>query len=496
MKILIILLLTTNFLCAQTSDQKKTFKDSLRSLLAKEEPYKKEPITLKGDTFLNCEEQLLGQKLKTVVGVDHYGSGNRLVEMFEHLGYKFLHIESNPTHPTIYTHAIEKFRSAFKINYIYDKDWDKMISMLEEQDIAFVLAGSESGVLLADKIAERFNTVHNDTQYSELKRNKYLMNEALRDAGLDAVKQKLTADVNEALEWVTENTEYPVIVKPYDGCGTVGVKKCMSPTEVRKHFKKALSSKGVYNKIPDKLLIQEYLEGPEFVHNTVGQGGRHMTSDIWEYVKKHQKGATDIYDLDKLHPYEGDFQSQIIPYALAALKAIHLDEGASHMELKLVPGRGPVMIEVGARMMGSDMPHQSSPALLEGRNQLDLMVIKYDHPERFEEMLDNYEGYHLRKNMIFVTVNSHTSGLRFSAKDFNQVKELPSYVDSWAKYKDGEKVHKTIDMETQVAEIILAHESREQLEEDYQKIRKWEKKKFLQKEYYIFKLFKKIFKKE
>jgi hypothetical protein len=57
--------------------------------------------------------------------------------------------------------------------------------------IVAVIAGSEPGVELADKLSHRLRLRTNGEELSAARRNKYLMGEAVRAAGIRAVKQQV-----------------------------------------------------------------------------------------------------------------------------------------------------------------------------------------------------------------------------------------------------------------------------------------------------------------
>ena len=82
----------------------------------------------------------------------------------------------------------------FKINYekiIYHENIEQTINDLIncEYDIIASLAGAEQGVELNDIIASKLNLKGNLLEKSNARRNKYDMGEAVRAAGLRAVKQ-------------------------------------------------------------------------------------------------------------------------------------------------------------------------------------------------------------------------------------------------------------------------------------------------------------------
>jgi hypothetical protein len=56
-------------------------------------------------------------------------------------------------------------------------------------NIVAAMPGAETGVALADALSEALGVVTNGTELSAARRNKYLMGEAVRDAGVRAVMQ-------------------------------------------------------------------------------------------------------------------------------------------------------------------------------------------------------------------------------------------------------------------------------------------------------------------
>lgn len=61
--------------------------------------------------------------------------------------------------------------------------------------------GAESGVELADRISERMGLRTNGIALSEARRNKYVMGETVRRAGVRAVKQLRSAEWREIEDW-------------------------------------------------------------------------------------------------------------------------------------------------------------------------------------------------------------------------------------------------------------------------------------------------------
>ena len=55
------------------------------------------------------------------------------------------------------------------------------------------MVGAETGVLLTDQLSDAMGLRTNDLSKSKARRDKYLMGETIREAGIRAVKQKQTS---------------------------------------------------------------------------------------------------------------------------------------------------------------------------------------------------------------------------------------------------------------------------------------------------------------
>ena len=132
---------------------------------------------------------------------------------------------------------------------------------------------------------------------SEARRNKFVMGETVRSAGVRAVQQtKATqwADVEAFLgEWNPD--PFVVVVKPIQSAGSDDVFKCTSVEEVRAAFDKingAMNGLGLMN---EGVLVQEFLDGTEYVIDSVSRDGVHKVTAIWEYDKRSVNGANFVY---------------------------------------------------------------------------------------------------------------------------------------------------------------------------------------------------------
>jgi biotin carboxylase len=130
-------------------------------------------------------------------------------------------------------------------------------------NVLAVIAGAETGVELADALSERMGLRTNGSALSEARRNKYVMGETIRAAGVRAVKQLKSSSWHEIEAYVTEWNPNPfkVIVKPVDSAGSDGVTLCHSISEIKQIFEYLIGRVNGLGATNSGVLVQEYLEG-------------------------------------------------------------------------------------------------------------------------------------------------------------------------------------------------------------------------------------------
>lgn len=106
--------------------------------------------------------------------------------------------------------------------------------------IVALIPGAETGVELADRLSERLGLRSNGQDGSEARRNKYLMGEKVRSAGVRAVKQKMCRSIQDVQEFVDSfykdgAKSLKVVVKPIQSAGSDDVFLCrtLEEAEVR-----------------------------------------------------------------------------------------------------------------------------------------------------------------------------------------------------------------------------------------------------------------------
>src|SRR5690349_18803442 len=134
---------------------------------------------------------------RTVVIVDGYSAGNLLAPEFRRRGVETVHVQSTPE---IWPVLLPTFRAGdYSQNHAYRGDVGELVSKLKDLSLLAVLPGTETGVELADALAEKLGVPGNGTRKSEARREKYLMVEAARAHGLRAARQIKSASADEII---------------------------------------------------------------------------------------------------------------------------------------------------------------------------------------------------------------------------------------------------------------------------------------------------------
>lgn len=197
---------------------------------------------------------------------------------------------------------------------------------------------------VADKMGLKSNSV-----LSALKStNKYQMRKAFMDAGVNCPRFSLSSDI-EAIQAM----RFPLIVKPTDRSGSLGVRKIENFDELNQSITNAEDKSLIHTAI-----VEEYVTGCEVSVEVISWEGVHTILAITDKVTT---GEPYFVELEHHQPsmLPGEIQNKIKAETIKALDALDIKFGASHAEFKITDNGDVYSIEVGARMggdfIGSDL---------------------------------------------------------------------------------------------------------------------------------------------
>ncbi|GAA3082038.1 ATP-grasp domain-containing protein [Streptomyces roseofulvus] len=184
--------------------------------------------------------------------------------------------------------------------------------------------------------------------------DKRVMRERLAAAGLNVpgfVRLDRPADWAEAARLT-----FPVVVKPAHGFSSLGVTKADTPQSLKSVVDEVWrTSEGKLGQV-DGLVVEEYLDGPEFAVESLAQDGAVRILTIG--YKGDPQGPhfeEGVYRAPAALPEA--VRDAVLREVTAAHKALGITDGPTHTELRLRGGTTPYLLEMGARIGGSGVSH-------------------------------------------------------------------------------------------------------------------------------------------
>jgi len=230
------------------------------------------------------------------------------------------------------------------------------LALAARYTIRAVYTLNEYRVPLACRLAEALGIHHGLPAVAALNcRHKQRTKRALSRHGVGTARFALVRTVPEALA-ALRDLPLPVVVKPSNDAGSHLVHRCATVDAVREVVE-AIQGKGhnaVGQTFDPEMLLEEYLDGPEYSVEACTTGGRTTilaltTKQItpWPYTveRGHMVPA----------PLSGTETQALHEIVTAALAALGVDQAVTHTEVKLTPA-GARIVEVNARPAGHPIP--------------------------------------------------------------------------------------------------------------------------------------------
>ena len=216
---------------------------------------------------------------------------------------------------------------------IYEKDsYEETLEVVKKYDPLLVVPGSEKGVILATKLANDLNLLGNPIENIDAMTLKDKMHERLAENNIRSIKGQVIKSTEEAIDFYDREGLKKVVVKPIYSAGSVGVRLCDNKEEMIQAIEDVFSLKGIYGNDLDELLIQEQIEGEEYVINTVSCNGIHRLTSIWKYKKEKTSEGGNIYDYVEAVVELDINETTLVEYAYDVTDAIGIKYGPVHGE--------------------------------------------------------------------------------------------------------------------------------------------------------------------
>jgi len=416
-----------------------------------------------------------------VVVVDPFSSGANLAAMTVSWGYRLILVFAEMDSPV--AKLVAKGTSLSPTLLIqHDSTNPNTEEALQETlsaikncgaPILAIIPGAETGVELADRLAARFGTRNNGEEYTNARRNKYSMQEIVRNAGLRAVKQQLCRSEQEIEAFVaTLPSPVKCVVKPNESAGSDSVYLCDSLDAAKAAFSSIHGQSNGLGQVNDGALCQEFLAGTEYVIDGCSRDGEYKVLAIWQYDKRSINGANFVYYGMRLCS-PGEKERVLMAYAKQVVTALHIMHGPSHMEV-MYCADGPCLVEVGARCHGGEATWLPVVKECIGYSMLEATLNCYLRPDSFESLPDAPELIKHGAEAFLVSLCPAPGGVLKDIPGLDEIRSMSSFRRLELMTQPGNMLVPTIDCFTRPGSVQMVNASSEVLEREYQRIRELE----------------------
>ncbi len=359
---------------------------------------------------------------------------------------------------------------------IYEKDtYEETLEMVRKLDPLLILPGTEGGVRLATKLANDLNLLCNPIENLDAMTLKDEMQNRLAQNNLRHIKGKLVSSIDEAIEFYDKEELKEVVLKPIYSAGAVGLNICKNKEELIQSFEEVLNLPGRYGNVEESILIQERINGTEYIVNTVSSNGIHRVTTIWKYNKATTSEGGQVVDTSVTVNELGLGEGELVEYAYDVADAIGIKYGPVHGEY-MIDEKGPVLIEVNCRPCGANMEADFLDKI-SGQHETDSSLDSYLNPEKFK--MEQGKGYRLigyGALKLFITPKdliARSSPMKYMS---NRLKS--HYKTSMIPIIGEMPFEKTQNLENSSGIVYLAHEDGYQVQKDIEFLKSIEQNAF------------------
>ena len=330
------------------------------------------------------------------------------------------------------------------------QDYEAHCAVVEKYGIdAIVTAATDKPLVMMARIAEKYGFPFYSVETAQWSTDKFLMKQRFIEGGIPCARGRLIHSADEA-----NDLYFPIIVKPRDNSGSRGVKLCRSMEELQTSMSEALEVSHL-----DTVLVEEYIEGPEYSIESLHHDGK---SEVIQFTEKKTTEFPYNVELGHIQPANiSDENNQKIREIVAKIgKALNFENCPSHTELK-INNRGIFVIETSPRLGGDYITSTLTP-LSTGVN-LEDELLKISLGEKISPCPQSVQY----------------SGVRFFAfeegniikhiPDANFVKTWPHVVDFSFNLKEGDSVNQITSSLNRYGHLTLVAGNRASIEDAFEK---------------------------
>ena len=420
--------------------------------------------------------------MRNIIIVECISTGVNFIEDIINRGYNPIVLEPKIAE----TEEGEEYRRTVykeyeRINYdfdmIYEKDsYEETLEEVKKYDPLLVLPGNERGVILATKLSHDLNLLGNPIENLDAMTLKDEMQKRLKEKGLRYIRGKVIDTIEDAIKFYDEENLKEVVIKPTYSAGSTSVRTCSNKEEMIETLEQFLAhSTNYYGDEDIEFLVQERINGEEYIVNTVSCKGKHQVTLIWKYTKIKTPEGAIVYDSTRTVNELSIGEAEMVEYAYDVADAIGIEYGPVHGEY-MIDDDGPVLIEVNCRPCGANMEAKFLNRI-SGQHETDSILDSYLKPELFRlKSIKPYKLFAHGALKLFIVPNDLIA--KSAPMDEISLKFKSHYKTDMASVLDTALIPKTIDLHTSCGLVYLVHEDINEVEESINLLRTIEKRAF------------------
>lgn len=406
-------------------------------------------------------------KKPVVLIVECLSSSINYLKDLEERGYQAAVLESpiiRMNQPAWYSYDL--FGAKQPIILSRHEKYEDTLKEVKKLNPVLIVTGADHGLEMCLRLSNDLGLKNNKLSNLPKMRDKFVSQQTLKKAGIRCIESVRYTTMEAALDFFKKHNN-KIVVKPAKGVSSIGVSVCTSQAQLRKSIALAQSKENysVTNKRP---ILQEFIDGEEYIVDTVSSNGVVKVSSVYHYHKKFIPGYAPVYSWTTSHSPDEKEIKPIVDYALKVVKAVGVEWGPVHGEYK-VDAKGPVLIETNCRIPGGSMPNTFLNAIW-GHHETNLVLDAYLKSKMFMKhpRLIKPKAYGILKHIILdkpIYIKKVTPEKAF--KDVKSFHDFNMGFDAAAKNR---WLYKTINYETSAGTIFLVNKDREQLLTDLERI--------------------------
>jgi S-sulfo-L-cysteine synthase (3-phospho-L-serine-dependent) len=218
-------------------------------------------------------------------------------------------------------------------------------------EVAGVTSSSDYFILAAALLARAWRMSGPSPEAVRNCQHKGRQRQILAAAGLPGPRYAIAVTESDALA-SARGIGFPIVMKPVRGSGSFGVRLCKTEREVLEHARSVLArtvnERNI--KIASGVVVEEYIDAEEFSVET-------FHGKAIAIIRKHLGSLPHFVEIGHDIPsgLSSADEAVLESYAMKAVKALGLEWGASHVEVRMRDGEVAI-IEVNARLAGGMIP--------------------------------------------------------------------------------------------------------------------------------------------